>query len=401
MSFEPHNVSASPAAPASSAPISCATGSRARPAGKVVVLDALTYAGNIENLAGPRARSALSCSCAAISATRARCARCSSSIASIRSCTSRPSRTSIARSWGPTISSAPMSSARMRCSRRRRRCGSIASSRRRIASTTSRPTRSMARSGPTIRRSTSRRPYAPNSPYSASKAGSDHLVRAYHETYGLHTTVTNCSNNYGPYQFPGKADPADASSISCSGKPLPVYGDGLQVRDWLHVADHCEAIALALTRGQAGRGLQHRRQQRDDQHRDRAHPVRAGGRAARRAPGTQGRLSGVAGIEGAPAAQLIDHVRDRPGHDRRYAIDCRKAQRDLGYAPTFDLATGLTRDAGLVFGEPRLVEALDGPRLRGMARRELHALAEFPVNVAPVCRAAAIDKMLPSALQRL
>src|SRR5580658_1242122 len=94
-------------------------------------------------------------------------------------------------------------------------------------------------------------PYAPNSPYSASKAGSDHLVRAYHETFGLQTTVTNCSNNYGPYQFPEKLIPLTLINI-LRGKPLPVYGDGLQVRDWLHVADHCEAIAGCLTKGQPG-----------------------------------------------------------------------------------------------------------------------------------------------------
>ena len=94
-------------------------------------------------------------------------------------------------------------------------------------------------------------PYAPNSPYSASKASSDHLVRAYHETYGLDTTVTNCSNNYGPYQFPEKLIPLTIVNILL-GKPLPVYGDGLQVRDWLHVEDHCAAIALALTRGRPG-----------------------------------------------------------------------------------------------------------------------------------------------------
>src|SRR6202030_174042 len=94
-------------------------------------------------------------------------------------------------------------------------------------------------------------PYAPNSPYSASKAASDHLVRAYHETYGLDTTVTNCSNNYGPYQFPEKLIPLTIVNILL-GKPLPVYGDGLQVRDWLHVEDHCVAIAQALTRGRSG-----------------------------------------------------------------------------------------------------------------------------------------------------
>src|SRR6202034_1370324 len=94
-------------------------------------------------------------------------------------------------------------------------------------------------------------PYAPNSPYSASKAASDHLVRAYHETYGLDTTVTNCSNNYGPYQFPEKLIPLTLINI-LNGKPLPVYGDGLQVRDWLHVGDHCEAITLTLARGRSG-----------------------------------------------------------------------------------------------------------------------------------------------------
>ena len=94
-------------------------------------------------------------------------------------------------------------------------------------------------------------PYAPNSPYSASKAGSDHLVRAYHETFGLQTTVTNCSNNYGPYQFPEKLIPLTLINI-LNGKPLPIYGDGLQVRDWLHVGDHCEAITLALVQGRPG-----------------------------------------------------------------------------------------------------------------------------------------------------
>src|SRR4029077_3970333 len=94
-------------------------------------------------------------------------------------------------------------------------------------------------------------PYAPNSPYSASKAASDHLVRAYHETYGLNTTVTNCSNNYGPYQYPEKLIPLAIVHILL-GKPVPVYGDGLQIRDWLHVEDHSEAIGLALSRGVAG-----------------------------------------------------------------------------------------------------------------------------------------------------
>jgi dTDP-glucose 4,6-dehydratase len=183
-------------------------------------------------------------------------------------------------------------------------------------------------------------PYAPNSPYSASKAASDHLVRAYHETYGLHTTLTNCSNNYGPYHFPEKLIPLTIVNILL-GRQLPVYGDGLQIRDWLHVEDHCAAIVLALQKGEAGavyniggnsettniqlvRVLCKLVDQRlsDSQLRDRfpASPV----------------------FSGKQATQLISHVRDRPGHDRRYAINYSKAARDLGYWPARDLLTGLT-----------------------------------------------------------
>jgi dTDP-glucose 4,6-dehydratase len=182
--------------------------------------------------------------------------------------------------------------------------------------------------------------YAPNSPYSASKAGSDHLVRAYHETYGLSTTVTNCSNNYGPYQFPEKLIPLTLINILL-GKPLPVYGDGLQVRDWLHVADHCAAISRALLRGKAGE------------------IYNIGGNAETTNiqlirtlcglvdeylaahSGLRDRFPRAPAFHGKSATQLIEHVRDRPGHDRRYAIDFRKAQRELGYSPMHDLPTGL------------------------------------------------------------
>jgi dTDP-glucose 4,6-dehydratase len=183
-------------------------------------------------------------------------------------------------------------------------------------------------------------PYAPNSPYSASKAGSDHLVRAYHETFGLATTITNCSNNYGPYQFPEKLIPLIIMNI-LSGDPLPVYGDGLQVRDWLHVADHCAAITLAVTRGKPGE------------------VYNVGGNAETTNITIVRTLCALVdellaerdelrkafpaspAANGKQAADLITHVRDRPGHDRRYAIDYRKAARDLGYAPSRDLATGL------------------------------------------------------------
>ena len=183
-------------------------------------------------------------------------------------------------------------------------------------------------------------PYAPNSPYSASKAGSDHLVRAYHETFGLQTTVTNCSNNYGPYQFPEKLIPLIVMNI-LSGDPLPVYGDGLQVRDWLHVGDHCQAIRLALTVGKPGEvyniggnsettnieivrtlcGLV------DECLRNREDLCKA--------------FPSSPAANGKKAADLITYVRDRPGHDRRYAINYSKAQRELGYAPAHNLAGGL------------------------------------------------------------
>jgi dTDP-glucose 4,6-dehydratase len=183
-------------------------------------------------------------------------------------------------------------------------------------------------------------PYAPNSPYSASKAGSDHLVRAYHETYGLDVTVTNCSNNYGPYQFPEKLIPLTLINILL-GRPLPVYGDGLQVRDWLHVADHCEAIALALTRGQVGEvyNIGGNSETANIQVvrtlcalTDEVLSQRADLREA---------FTASPSSRGGQSVDLITYVRDRPGHDRRYAIDYRKAERELEYSPTRDLQTGL------------------------------------------------------------
>jgi dTDP-glucose 4,6-dehydratase len=183
-------------------------------------------------------------------------------------------------------------------------------------------------------------PYAPNSPYSASKAASDHLVRAYHETYGLETTVTNCSNNYGPYQFPEKLIPLTIVHILL-GKPLPVYGDGLQIRDWLHVADHCAAIGLALALGESGE----------------IYNIGGGGettnieivRALCALVDEQlithhkyrNLFPSSPVFHGKKAIDLISHVRDRQGHDRRYAINYSKAADSLGYAPSRDLASGL------------------------------------------------------------
>jgi dTDP-glucose 4,6-dehydratase len=183
-------------------------------------------------------------------------------------------------------------------------------------------------------------PYAPNSPYSATKAASDHLVRAYHETYGLKTTVTNCSNNYGPYHFPEKLIPLTIVNILL-GKALPVYGDGLQIRDWLHVEDHCAAICLALTKGVSGE------------------VYNIGGNSEttnihivhtlcellddrlRARPELQDSFPESPPFHGSSGTRLISHVRDRLGHDRRYAIDYSKAARELGYAPARNLHTGL------------------------------------------------------------
>ncbi|MDO9454107.1 MAG: dTDP-glucose 4,6-dehydratase [Stagnimonas sp.] len=167
--------------------------------------------------------------------------------------------------------------------------------------------------------------YAPNSPYSASKAGSDHLVRAWHHTYGLPVVTTNCSNNYGPYHFPEKLIPLMILN-GLAGKPLPVYGDGLNVRDWLFVEDHARAIRAVLERGQVGE------------------TYCVGGRAERTnldVVTTLCTLLDELHPAGAPHAQLITYVKDRPGHDRRYAIDCTKLETELGWQQQETFETGL------------------------------------------------------------
>ncbi|MBL0142234.1 MAG: dTDP-glucose 4,6-dehydratase [Betaproteobacteria bacterium] len=173
-------------------------------------------------------------------------------------------------------------------------------------------------------------PYAPNSPYSASKAGSDHLVRAYHHTYGLPVLTTNCSNNYGPFQFPEKLVPLMIAN-SLEGKPLPVYGDGRQVRDWLYVGDHCEAIRMVLARGRPGE------------------VYNIGGNAEKRnlevVHALCDALERVRPREGGYRA-LIAYVADRPGHDRRYAIDAGKIRAQLGWAPRETFESGLARTVG-------------------------------------------------------
>ncbi|GAC1420998.1 MAG: dTDP-glucose 4,6-dehydratase [Acidobacteriaceae bacterium] len=185
-------------------------------------------------------------------------------------------------------------------------------------------------------------PYQPNSPYSASKAGSDHLVRAYFHTFGLPVLTTNCSNNYGPLQFPEKLIPLMIHN-AINGKPLPVYGDGQNVRDWLYVTDHCDAILRVLEAGRPGEtynvGGLNEQKNLDVVHvlcsiLDELHP------------------------KGAPHSKLITYVKDRPGHDRRYAIDCRKIQSELGWAPKESFATGIRKTVEWYLANPAWVQKI-------------------------------------------
>ncbi len=183
-------------------------------------------------------------------------------------------------------------------------------------------------------------PYAPNSPYAASKAASDHLVRAYHQTFGLETTVTNCSNNYGPYQYPEKLIPLFIGNC-LTGTPLPIYGDGMNVRDWLFVDDHCRGIELALANGRPGE----------------TYNIGGGDELPNLAlidtlcaavdqafvgdPTLAARFPNAPAARGEPSASLKSFVTDRLGHDRRYAIDHGKARRELGYDAQTRFADGL------------------------------------------------------------
>lgn len=184
-------------------------------------------------------------------------------------------------------------------------------------------------------------PYLPNSPYSASKAASDHLVRAYHHTYGLPVVTTNCSNNYGPYHFPEKLIPLMILN-ALAGKPLPVYGDGQQIRDWLYVKDHCNAIRRVLEAGKPGE------------------TYNVGGW------NEKANIDIVRGIcnlldelrprkDGKNYAEQIAYVKDRPGHDRRYAIDASKIERELGWKPTETFETGIRKTVAWYLANPKWV----------------------------------------------
>ena len=219
-------------------------------------------------------------------------------------------------------------------------------------------------------------PYNPSSPYAASKAASDHLVRAYHWTYGLPIVITNCSNNYGPYQFPEKLIPLTVIH-ALEGKPLPLYGDGLQIRDWLYVEDHCRALQKVLLEGQSGEtyNIGGRAESTnlelvrllarlvDESFAQDPALFRRFPRSAARGPGG--------------TASLITHIADRPGHDRRYAISSAKIERELGLEPPQPLEDGLRRTlAWYLEHEDWWRKVMDG-RYREWMRKQYGSLVSF------------------------
>jgi len=183
-------------------------------------------------------------------------------------------------------------------------------------------------------------PYAPNSPYSASKAASDHLVRAYHHTYGLEVTTSNCSNNYGPYQYPEKLIPLFLLN-ALHGRPLPIYGDGMNVRDWLHVEDHCRGIEACLLRGAPGETYNIGGGAELPNLEVIAAICREVDRAFAEVDGLAERYPQAPAAKGVATETLKTFVTDRAGHDRRYAIDEAKARAELGYAPAHGFDEGL------------------------------------------------------------
>jgi dTDP-glucose 4,6-dehydratase len=211
---------------------------------------------------------------------------------------------------------------------------------------------------------TEQHPYQPNSPYSASKAASDHLVRAWHHTFGLPTLTTNCSNNYGPRQFPEKLIPLVIHN-ALNGKPLPIYGDGQQVRDWLHVHDHCAALMAVLERGRPGENYN------------------IGGRAERTNLAvvhaicdTLDELHPLA--SGKSHSTLITHVKDRPGHDRRYAIDDRKIASELGWKPSIEFTEGMRQTVGWYLANGAWVESVTSGSYRHWIEQQYRGMASVP-----------------------
>jgi len=203
---------------------------------------------------------------------------------------------------------------------------------------------------------TERHPYEPNSPYSASKAASDHLVRAWHHTHGLPVVTTNCSNNYGPYQFPEKLIPLMIVN-ALAGQPLPVYGDGQQVRDWLYVKDHCRAIGRVLAAGRVGQ----------------TYNIGGGNEKTNLSivHTVCDLLDELAPYEsGHSYREQITHVTDRPGHDRRYAIDAGKIERELGWRPAETFDTGIRKTIAWYLAHPEWVRDVQSGAYRDWVQKQ-------------------------------
>jgi len=206
--------------------------------------------------------------------------------------------------------------------------------------------------------------YEPNSPYSASKAASDHLVRAWHHTYGLPVLTTNCSNNYGPFHFPEKLIPLMIVN-ALAGKPLPVYGDGMQVRDWLYVKDHCSAIRRVLAAGRLGE------------------TYNVGGWNEKRNIEIVRTVCALLDdmrprAEGASYASQIAYVKDRPGHDRRYAIDARKIERELGWKPAETFESGIRKTVQWYLDHPQWVQRVQSGAYREWVQKQYAGGAATP-----------------------
>jgi dTDP-glucose 4,6-dehydratase len=199
--------------------------------------------------------------------------------------------------------------------------------------------------GPTGR-FTETTPYAPRSPYSASKASADHLVRSYHETYGLPIIITNCSNNFGPCQFPEKLIPLMILN-AVEGKPLPIYGDGLQVRDWLYVEDHCRALRMVLERAAPG-----------ETYNVGANCERTNLEIVQTVCDLIDEMRPIVTFR--PCRESIEHVVDRPGHDRRYAIDATKIRRDIGWGPRHEFTAALRHTVEWYLNNSGWVELVNG-----------------------------------------
>jgi dTDP-glucose 4,6-dehydratase len=204
-------------------------------------------------------------------------------------------------------------------------------------------------------------PYSPNSPYAASKAAGDHLVRAYHETYGLPILITNCSNNYGPFQFPEKFIPLLILN-ALRGKALPIYGDGQNVRDWLYVTDHCEAVRLVLERGRIGASYN------------------IGGQCEKTNLQVVSLLCKILdelfpNSQFAPHASLVTFVPDRPGHDRRYAMDINKIEQELSWTPKESFQSGLSRTVRWYLDNPQWVESVTSGAYRQWLQQQYGAIS--------------------------